>query len=90
MKTFQLTIITPEKVFLEGAVVSLSVPNGVGMAASGFGVLADHAPLISTLNPGVMTLTDPETTVRYQIGSGFIDVLNNQVKLLVSSIEKVD
>ncbi len=91
MKRFHLTIVTPQEVYFQGAVSSLIVPGGAGS----FGVLADHAPIISTLSEGVLTavgdptLTDEEAKQIYQIGPGFIDVLNNRVLLLTNTIKKV-
>jgi len=83
MKSYHLTIVTPQEVFFEGSVVSLVVPGGAGS----FGVLADHAPIISTLIEGPLALTTEEGEKRqFQIGSGFFDLLNNQATLLTTSI----
>jgi len=83
MIPFYLTIVTPEAVFFKGEVVSLVAPGESGS----FGVLANHAPLISTIASGVFTLTTKDLTKKsYQIGEGFLDVLKNQVTLLTRSI----
>jgi len=84
LKTFHLTVLTPEQVVFDDLVVSIVVPGGAGS----FGVLANHAPLISTLRPGRLTLSLPDKKKRtYQIGPGFIDVLNNKVSLLTESFK---
>lgn len=83
MNRFHLTIVTPEAVFFSGEVSSLVAPGQQGS----FGVLANHAPIISNLTEGVVTLTTPELTKKsYKIGIGFLDVLNNNVTLLTRSI----
>ncbi len=83
MTPFHLTIVTPESVFFKGEVLSLVAPGQSGS----FGVLANHAPLISTLITGAFTVTSPDMTKKsYQVGEGFLDVLKNQVTLLTTSI----
>jgi F-type H+-transporting ATPase subunit epsilon len=83
MTSFHLTIVTPEAVFFQGEVLSLVAPGQNGS----FGVLANHAPLISNLTAGVFTLTAPDAAKKsYQIGAGFLDVLKNKVTLLTTSI----
>ncbi len=85
MKLFHLTIVTPQEVTFSAEVAGLMVPG----AAGAFGVLADHAPIISTLTCGVMTITtDQNEKEVYQIGPGFIDLLNNQATVITSTIEK--
>lgn len=47
------------------------------------GVLADHAPLLSLLVPGVVVITPIDgDTVRAAISEGFISVANNRVSIL--------
>ncbi len=47
-----LKLITPEKIFFEGDIASVQVPGTEG----DFGVLPGHAPFISTIRPGVVTI----------------------------------
>jgi len=83
LKTFHLTVITPEKVVFDGVVTSVVVPGGAGS----FGVLANHAPLISTLTSGRLVLSIPnEKKKNFEIGAGFIDILKNEVNLLTESL----
>lgn len=86
-RTFHLTVVTPEKIFFEGEMRSLVAPGGGGS----FGVLANHAPLISTLLPGRLVLTPPEGKKQFlTIGSGFLDVSNNEVTLVTETITQED
>ena len=48
MKTFELEIITPEKAIFKGTVSSIVVPATDGK----IGILANHAKLIASLDPG--------------------------------------
>lgn len=49
----QFQLITPERSFFSGEAEEVTVPGADGY----FGVLDGHAPLISTLKPGLVTVT---------------------------------
>ena len=53
MATFHFDLVSPEKLLFSGEVDQVDVPGTEG----DFGVLAGHAPLITTLRPGI--LDDP-------------------------------
>jgi len=83
-KTFHLTVITPEQIFFEGQVASITAPGGAGS----LGVLANHAPLLSTLQPGRLILTKADGKKQtFTVGSGFLDIFNNEVTLLTESVQ---
>ena len=50
----KLTILTPEKEFYSGEILSLNTEGEEGR----FGILANHVPMVSTLKPTVTTFTD--------------------------------
>lgn len=82
-KPYVLKIITSEKIFYEGDAVSSIFPGEAGY----LGVLADHAPLATPCVPGRLYVRDRAgLEYRYQIGGGFLEVLNNRVTLLVDEI----
>lgn len=83
---YLLTIVTPEKIFYEDEVTSLIAPGSEGY----LGVLTDHAPLITGLVPGKLTVKDENSQkVHFAISSGFMEVFKNQVTILADSIEFV-
>ena len=55
-ETFQLTLLTPERTLLEAEVESIVAPGSEGY----LGVLAHHAPLITALIPGKLTVRTAE------------------------------
>jgi len=82
-KTFHLTVVTPQRVVFDGPVSAMVVPGGDGR----LGVLARHAPLITTLAPGDLSLTLTQGEKQsFRIGVGFLDVLHNAATLLTESI----
>mgnify|MGYP003425020378 FL=1 len=78
-KTFKLEIITPEKVVYSDSVQSISADGTEGS----FGILADHAPLITELKTSILTVNDANNrTIRLAIYRGFLEVMANNVVVL--------
>jgi F-type H+-transporting ATPase subunit epsilon len=69
---------------LDETVISLIAPGGRGS----LGILAHHAPLITTLSAGKLSITSLSGTRQtFAIGEGFLDVLKNEVTLLTRSLQ---
>ncbi len=63
---------------------SLIAPGSEGY----LGVLTDHAPLITGLVPGKLTVKDENNQeVNFAISGGFMEVFKNQVTILADSVE---
>ena len=52
MATFQFDLVSPEKLAFSGEVDQVDVPGVEG----DFGVLADHAPVVAAIRPGILTI----------------------------------
>lgn len=75
-----LEILTPDKKLYSGEVYGVQLPGITGL----FEVLDKHAPMVSALKKGqVKILKDSKNSELYQIQSGFVEVLNNRVTVLV-------
>ena len=86
MATFTLSIITPDGHVFEGQASSLVAPGEEGY----IGILADHAPMVCSLKPGVLTLKDAEDkTSLFAVGEGVLEVQNNLVSLLADCAYEV-
>jgi F-type H+-transporting ATPase subunit epsilon len=66
--TFEL--VSPERLLLSAQVDMVVVPGTEGE----FGVLAGHAPLVSTLRPGVISVHDEKSIQRIFVRGGFAEV----------------
>jgi F-type H+-transporting ATPase subunit epsilon len=81
----KIEIITPDRKVFDGEIKSVRVPGKKGS----FQVLKDHAPVVSTLDAGLIYIVDHSgTEVRYKISSGVIEVKMNKIILLAESIEE--
>ena len=79
----KLKIITPDKEVFSGEVDLVQVPGSKGS----FQVLKNHAPIISTLDPGRVKVIDSEgKTSNMNIGGGVIEVKNNEIIILAESV----
>lgn len=70
-----LDVISPERTLVHAAVESVELPGTKGR----FEVLRDHAPLISSLEKGVIAYRNGESTDKVAISSGFVEVNDNHV-----------
>lgn len=75
-----MKIVSPEKVEFEGEVLGVRVPGTMGS----FEILNDHAPIISSLEKGIVEYTTPDhQKVQVAIQGGFVEVQKNMVSLCV-------
>ena len=86
MAEINLEIITPEKIIYKDSVDSITVPGTKGM----FQVLKDHAPLMSTIEIGVITFIKNDESKYLTTAGGTIEVLNNNVLILADSVEVIE
>ncbi len=76
----QLEIIAPDKNIYSGEVEYVNFPGIDGL----FGVLKDHAPLISGLGKGEISITDNKNqTLSFAINGGVVEITNNKIMVLV-------
>lgn len=75
----KLKIVSPEKIEFDGEVESVLVPGTLGS----FEILQNHAPIISSLNKGVVTYVTAQGKNDLEVIGGFVSVNQNQVNLCV-------
>ncbi|MBQ7947664.1 MAG: F0F1 ATP synthase subunit epsilon [Bacteroidaceae bacterium] len=76
--TIKITILSPERTLFSGEATRVSLPGG----QAPFVVLHNHAPLISTLQKGVISWDGAENGSVAVLG-GFVEVKNNEVTACV-------
>ncbi len=83
MAQIHLEVVTPT-----GPVVSEEVDIVTAPGVSGeFGVLANHAPFLSTIKTGTLTYKKEKLTKYLMVSGGFSEVSNNKITFLVESAE---
>ncbi len=83
--SFQLEIITPNKVVFNDEATSLTAPGVEG----GFQILYNHAPFLSALDIGEIKVKDKTgTDTFYATSGGFVEVNDNHVVVLADTAEK--
>lgn len=81
-----LEILTPEKKLYSGDVYGVQLPGIDGL----FEVLDKHAPLVSALGKGKLKiLKDKSSTESYMIQSGFVEVSDNKVTVLIEGAQEI-
>jgi F-type H+-transporting ATPase subunit epsilon len=83
MATFKLTIVTAEREVFSEDVDSLQAPGIDGQ----LGILPNHAPLMTQLQPGEMTVRSGNDENVLVVTGGFLEVLNNNVTILADTAE---
>jgi F-type H+-transporting ATPase subunit epsilon len=84
---FQVEILTPEGAVFDGEVEQVSTRTTLGL----IGVLANHSPVLGTLEPTELRLYKSETEIlRFAQSEGYLQVGGNHAMLLVQDAIPVD
>ena len=78
MAKLHFSLVAPERQLFSGEVDQVDAPGAEG----DFGVLAGHAPFMTTLREGTVTITDGTTTRAFSIQGGFADVTGEGLTIL--------
>jgi F-type H+-transporting ATPase subunit epsilon len=82
-KEFKIEIVTPQKLYFSGEVISVTAPGEDGQ----FQILKNHAPLLSSLKTGKVKLALADRTEQtFSISDGFLEVSSNKAILLTENI----
>ncbi len=84
-KLMDVEIVTPQKIVYSGKAVSVTVPGTLGS----FQVLYSHAPIVSSLDIGIVKVVDKaEKTIYFATTPGFSEVRNNKISVLVETADE--
>lgn len=86
MNKFHLSVVTPDGPIVNGEyeIIVAQTENGK------IGILANHIPLVAPLMIGSVSIKNEEKKQWLAIASGFIEVSDNKVSVLVQSAELAD
>jgi F-type H+-transporting ATPase subunit epsilon len=86
MANFHFELVSPEKLLFSGDVEQVDVPGVEG----DFGVLANHAPMVTTLRPGILTVYAGGSAQKIVVLGGFAEVSKNGLTVLADVAEAVE
>jgi F-type H+-transporting ATPase subunit epsilon len=84
--TFNFELVTPERLLLSGAAEQVVVPGSEG----DFAVLPGHAPVISTLRPGILEITLAQGKQRIFVKKGVAEADPDRLTVLAQTALPVD
>ena len=68
--TMQFDLVSPERSLASLQATSVQIPGADGDMTA----MPDHAPTITTLRPGVLTVEGPEGSSQYAVTGGFAEI----------------
>ena len=85
-KSFQLRIVTPDRIFYEGEVSMVEFNTTEGE----IGVLPGHIPMTVIVKPGVLVISEEEGVKQAALQSGFAEIPPEGVTILAEIVEWPD
>ena len=86
MATFHFDLVSPEKLLFSGDVTQIDLPGTEG----DMGVLAQHAPLVTALRPGILVIHGESGALRVVVNGGFAEVSPAGLTVLADMAVPVD
>ncbi|MGH6717606.1 MAG: F0F1 ATP synthase subunit epsilon [Bradyrhizobium sp.] len=89
MATFHFDLVSPEKLAFSGEVDQVDIPGAEG----DFGVLAQHAPVVAAIRPGILTVTTGAEHRKIIVLGGLAEVSEKGLTVLAdvaTSLEELD
>ncbi len=83
MAKLKVEIVTPERRLAQLSADEVIAPGATGL----FGVRPGHAPYLSVLQPGPLTVKDGATTAVYFVAGGFVEAGPAIVRVLADAAE---
>ena len=82
----QVDVVSPEKLLFSAEAISVEIPGADGDMTA----MANHAPLITTLRPGVLRVVQGKDTSEYVVTGGFAELGQGVSVLAEKAVLKAD
>jgi len=76
--TMQFDLVSPERRLASAQIASVQIPGADGDMTA----MPDHAPTITTLRPGILTVDGPDGQSQYVVTGGFAEITASGVSVL--------
>lgn len=77
-------LVSPEHLLASGEADLVTIPGSEGI----FGAGAGHTPFLTTIRPGLLTVTNGSDVQEYFVSGGFAEVTGDSVAVLASETKK--
>ena len=84
--SFEVKIITPDRVFYEGTAEMIEFNTVEGE----IGVYKNHIPLTTVIAPGIVVITEGDEKKKAAVHAGFAEILTDKVTILAEVAEWPD
>lgn len=79
----RVTVISPEAAIFDGDADAVTAPAYDGQV----GILPRHAPFLTLLGRGTLTVAAGGATHRFQVDGGFLQAVNNTVRVVAEHVK---
>ena len=79
----QVTVISPEASMFDGEADAVVAPTFDGEV----GILPNHAPFMTLLGEGTLTVRRAESVNRFVVRGGFLQVVDNRVRVVAEHVQ---
>jgi F-type H+-transporting ATPase subunit epsilon len=78
-----VTVVSPERALFDGAADAVIAPAFDGDV----GVLPGHAPFLTLLGTGALTLRQGGSATRFRVSGGFLQVVGDAVRVVADRVD---
>lgn len=78
-----VTVISPEAAIFDGEADAVNAPAFDGQV----GILPHHAPFMTLLGQGILTVRTGATERRFNVNGGFLQAVNNTVRVVAEQVK---
>jgi len=78
-----VTVISPEAAIFDGEADAVNAPAFDGQV----GILPHHAPFMTLLGQGILTVRTGVTERRFNVDGGFLQAVNNTVRVVAEQVK---
>ncbi len=78
-----VTVISPEASMFDGEADAVVAPAFDGQV----GILPNHAPFMTLLGKGTLSVRRAESTSRFTVRGGFLQVVDNRVRVVAEHVK---
>jgi F-type H+-transporting ATPase subunit epsilon len=79
----RVTVVSPERAVFDGAADAVVAPAYDGQV----GILSRHAPFLTLLGDGALTVRQGGTATRFHVAGGFLQVVGDAVRVVADRVD---